>query len=441
MPTTAPLLKRFWRMALAHSPVSTTPETFPDWNVDPLGWVDIAADDANNLNYVIGHIAPTLSTGVRSAKTVTPVGGRQDPALGQLAGPVIVELLDRFLVTHMGQPVRTPTAGVAALVSTAWLSVATLDTQPANSELLEFTIVSSTDATGASIDVVQNALTVETITIPDNVGTVDGVYSTKRAYDGGTNAVTFVVAGTVTAGMVAVAGVVSKSSVFKYLEVTPDAWVEQHRVEAGPGAAYTNSQFFGGVKIPEITLAYDNSIDGFFAWTASLIGGEMLANPQTTFAQDALLYHPFANWTAAVTIDGADIGCEVAALSLTMNNGDVKIQGSTGNQFSCASGLGQVDVNGDLTLTLFDDTHWVRHTAAGTLYNLVITLTSPALIATSVNPSFTIRLPRVDYTTYTPENSGDGASQGATVGLTAIYDQTEAAELIITTVGQPMDSV
>ncbi len=203
----------------------------------------------------------------------------------------------------------------------------------------------------------------------------------------------------------------------------------------------TYSEFFGAVRDPEQVITWDNSQDGFLAVTDTFIGGEMLSSgtpvhPATTFAQDALLYNPFANWMATVTINAVDIGCDVAAVTLTHNNGDVKIQGSTGNQFSCASGLGQVNVSGELTLTLFDDTHWQRHITPGTLYDLIITFTTAAEIAAGVNNVFQIQYPGVDFGTYERTNSGDGVSQGATVGFTGIFDQTTGAEMIITTVGR-----
>ncbi len=228
MANSAALYKRFWRISTAADPPSTTPETKPDWNTDITGngWVDYPEGGDNNLNYLIPHIAPTISSGIRSAKTVTPVAGRQDPALGQLAAPLMVETWDRTGIIHMGPPVRTPTAGAAALASTAWLSIATLDTQPGPTEQLSFTIASSTDATGAILSIIQDAVTVETIVIPDSVSSVDGVYYSKKGYDGTTDAITFTVAGTITAGTVTIAGILSTSSVFTYKDTATDGWIE-----------------------------------------------------------------------------------------------------------------------------------------------------------------------------------------------------------------------
>lgn len=99
----------------------------------------------------------------------------------------------------------TPAAGAAALASTAFASLATLDTQPARRERLTFTISGSSAASGAKINIVQSGATVETIEIPDSAASVDGDYTQTLFVEEGTvNNVTFTVEGTVTGGNVVV---------------------------------------------------------------------------------------------------------------------------------------------------------------------------------------------------------------------------------------------
>lgn len=95
-----------------------------------------------------------------------------------------------------------PKAGAAAKTSTAFASLADLDTQPAKRERLTFTISDSTAASGASIAIVQSGVTVETVEIPDSAASVDGAYTQSLFVEAGT--VTFTVAGTVSDGNVVV---------------------------------------------------------------------------------------------------------------------------------------------------------------------------------------------------------------------------------------------
>jgi len=318
---TQPQWLNYWRVR-RESAFNSSIVNSPDWNVstDSLGWHNLPPMDSDGLNAEQAVIFPSGQSGQRSLYNAIPVAGAYESALGTLEMPVYPELIDPFLYNIFGQVTRTPTAGAAALSSTAFASVATLDTQPDGTEMLKFTISSSTAASSAVINIIQDSATVESISIPDSASSVDGDYYSKGGYDGSTNAITFTVSGTVTGGNVVIAGVDYVTNVFTPVttNVIPTLQIEQGgRPEAGSG----NSEFFNGVVVSTSTLSYDRLVtDGLLAWSGNLMGRFPGSGATAgTYNDDAAdYYRPIAGWTGTVSIGGDSGECD-RVVSATIN--------------------------------------------------------------------------------------------------------------------------
>src|SRR3990172_823568 len=116
-------------------------------------------------------------SGGRHMHVALPVAG-SNPAeqIGSYEFPIYPVLIDRIWQAVFGAVSRVETAGVAAQASTAFASLATLTMQPATLEVLKFVIASSTAASGAAINIIQNGATAETITIRTNASALNPNY-------------------------------------------------------------------------------------------------------------------------------------------------------------------------------------------------------------------------------------------------------------------------
>jgi hypothetical protein len=203
-----------------------------DWNIGgngggANGFRDLAVlPNSVRINPVETQIFLENAAGLRELNQQAPVPGQYETT-GSFEMPFVPELIYPIFRAVMGGVSNVETAGSAALASEAFATVATLDTQPDGTEFLKFVIASSTAASGAAINIIQSAATVETITIGDNAGTVNGDYYSKGAYDGSVNAITFTVDGTVTDGTVVISGVDLVTSALTMANTNPTMKIEE----------------------------------------------------------------------------------------------------------------------------------------------------------------------------------------------------------------------
>jgi hypothetical protein len=426
---------RFWRVRTEASFGAATPEGGAEWNIGgngggANGWLDApAVKDQDGLQPKAPQIFPGVAGGVRAMNTADPVAGANDPALGTLNLEFHPELIDRFLRCVMGGVARVETAGNAAKSSVAFASLATLDTQPNGTEQLKFVIASSTAASSAAINIIQSGVTQETITIGTKVGSVDGTYYSKGAYNGTTNAITFSIAGTVTDGMVVVSGVDKVTNTFSQADTNPSLVIEQGgRQEAGSG----NSQFFNGVHVPQFQLAYDRAtIDNLLLATATLVGLYGGAATKTTYQNDAAgFYKPFAGWTCQAKIN-AVATTEIVAASINLNNNNELYAISSGTQNPSGYVPGQFETFGELTVLPGDETLFGYYRNA-TPAALLLTFSTPFYIVDTTPFSFALQMSRVFFGDYTANRQNQ--AQGATIPFRAIYNDTDAGAVKLTTV-------
>jgi len=365
---------------------------------------------------------PSTAAGNRAMNSALPIAGAYPSELGSLEFAVYPELIDRIFRAVFGSVSRTPTAGSAALASTAFGSVATLDTQPDGTEQLKFTIASSTAASSAAINIIQDSVTVETITIGSNAGTVDGDYYSKGGYDGTTNAITFSVDGTVTDGMVVVSGIDKNTNVFTAGDTNPSLVIEQAaRPEADLGSSY--SEYFPGLVIPTLQLAYDRSApDSMLMATATIMGLTPVRAAAGTYANDAAKYYrPIAGWTGALTLDSAS-WAEVVAANITIQPNTELYATSSGAQDPTGKIEGYFEVFGTLTILPEDETQWDAYRAQ-TVQDVELTFTTPFYIVDITGYSI-----KFEFTQFTIEDytrNSQSMAQGAEIAFRTVYDSSD----------------
>ncbi len=431
---TQPQWLNYWRVR-RESAFNSSIVNSPDWNVstDSLGWHNLPPMDSDGLNAEQAVIFPSGQSGQRSLYNAIPVAGAYESALGTLEMPVYPELIDPFLYNIFGQVTRTPTAGAAALSSTAFASVATLDTQPDGTEMLKFTISSSTAASSAVINIIQDSATVESISIPDSASSVDGDYYSKGGYDGSTNAITFTVSGTVTGGNVVIAGVDYVTNVFTPVttNVIPTLQIEQGgRPEAGSG----NSEFFNGVVVSTSTLSYDRLVtDGLLAWSGNLMGRFPGSGATAgTYNDDAAdYYRPIAGWTGTVSIGGDSGECDrVVSATININPNNDLLAASCGTRQPSEAISGQMEVTGSLVIRPEDETYWNAF-VNNTVQDLELDFVTPFYVVDTTGYQFKIDISSAYIESYT--RGRQGQAQTATLNFRAIYNDGDSGAVRITT--------
>lgn len=395
-----------------------------EWNLGgngggATGWRDapVVAGQAP-LSIVETPIFSTYQAGKRALNLQAPVPGRQ-MTTGSLEMPVFFELVDPFLRACMGSVNRAETAGAAALASTAFASVATLDTQPNGTEILKFTIASSSAASSAVINIIQSAATQESINIGTNAGSVDGVYYSKGAYDGSSNAITFSVSGTVTSGMVTIAGVDKVTNTFTLGTSNPSL-----RIEEGGGARSGSSSFFvAGVVVPQMVWNFDATAeDGLLMATADIEGQYPDTDTAGTWANEAALYrHPLGGWTASATLGGAAYD-KIQTGSLTMAMGNHLFATATGSQEAGGKTTGPAEMTGSLTIIPADGTEWGYYVGQ-TVSDVHVLFTSPRNIVDSTKFTLLFEFTKLYIESYV-ENRGD-PMYTATLGFRTIEDSSD----------------
>jgi hypothetical protein len=408
-----------------------------DWNIGgngggATGWRDLAVIPGSvAITPTEAQIFMANAAGKRALNQQAPVPGAYDVA-GSFEMPVLLELFYPILRAIMGGVSNVETAGTAAKSSVAFASLATLDTQSDGTEMLKFVIASSTAASAAVINIIQSAVTVETITIGTNAGSVDGDYYSKGAYDGSAAAITFTIGGTVTDGMVTVSGVDFVTNTFTMATSNPFMKIE----EAGQPKSASNSSFYTGAAFKDVTLAFDRTAaDGLLMATPTFTSKFPTMAAAGTYGNDAaLFYHPLGGWTASLTKDGSAFD-KLQALSLLIDGGTVLFPVASGDQDPAGGSFADQQVSGTFTILPEDATEWddfVGQVAAD--YHLVCT--SPNSIVDSTKWTITIEMTALHLETYA-ENAQEGMF-GADLGIRTIDEATDGIVKITTVTRMPV---
>lgn len=436
---TAPVPKQLWQQfyrAQFESAFGAGGGT-ADWNIGgngggATGWRDLAVIPGTvGITPTEAQIFMPNAAGKRALNQQPPVPGAREVA-GTFEMSVLPELIYPIFRAVMGGVGNVEAAGSAALASTAFASVATLDTQSDGTEMLKFVIASSSAAAGAAINIIQSAVIVETITIGDNAGSVDGDYYSKGAYDGSVNAITFTIEGTVTSGMVVISGVDKVTNTFTMSTSNPFMKLE----EAGQPKSASNSSFYTGTAFKDVTLAFDRTAaDGLLMATPTFTSKFPTFATAGTYANDAaLFYHPLGGWTASLTKGGAAFD-KVQSVSLVIDGGTVLFPVASGDQDPAGGSFADQQVSGTFTILPEDGTEWdafVGQTVGD--YHLIFT--SPNFIVDSDPWLITIEMTALYLETYV-ENAQTGMF-GADLGIRTVDDATDGIIKITTVTRMPV---
>jgi hypothetical protein len=428
-----PTFKKYWRVRQESSFNAASPAAGSEWNLGlggANGWMDLpVVKGSDGLQPKTIPIYPGVASGKRSMNNALPIAGADDPALGSLEMVFYPELIDRILLATFGTVTRTPTAGSAALASTAFASLATLDTQPNGTEQLKFTIASSTAANGAEIEIIQDGVTVETIVIGTSASSVNGDYYSKGAYDGSTNAITFSVNGTVTSGMVTVSGIDYTTNEFKPSTTTnPSLVIQQNgRVEAGSG----NSEYFPGCVVQSAVMAYDrNAPDNVLMFNPTIQGIRPTNATALAYNDDASAYYrPIAGWTGSVQVDDvANTEFVSASFNITPNN--VHLMTSSGNQWATQKIEGEFEVTGEFVVLPGDSSYWDAYRNQ-TVDKLEFEFLTPFYVVDTTPYQVKVQMSQVSFEDYT--RNTQNFALGVSLPFRAIYSTDDAAAIVLTT--------
>ena len=408
-----------------------------DWNIGgngggATGWRDLAVIPGSvAITPTEAQIFMANAAGKRALNQQAPVPGAYNTA-GSFEMPVLPELIYPIFRAVLGGVANVETAGSAALASEAFATVATLDTQPDGTEVLKFVIASSTASSGAAINIIQSAVTVETITIGDNAGTVNGDYYSKGAYDGSVNAITFSVDGTVTSGTVTISGVDYVTNTFTPATSNPFIKLE----EAGQPKSGSNSSYYTGTAFKDITLAFDRTAeDGLLMATPTFLSKFPTFATAGTYANDAaLFYHPLGAWTASLTKGGAAFD-KVVSASLAIDGGTVLFPVASGDQDPAGGSFADQQVSGTFTILPEDGSEW-NDFVGQTVGDYHLIFTSPNFIVDTTPWTITIEMTALYLETYV-ENAQEGMF-GADLGIRTVDEATDGIIKITTVTRMPV---
>lgn len=395
-----------------------------DWNIGGNGggvngFRDLAVlPNSVRINPIETQIFLENAAGLRELNQQAPIPGQYE-VTGSFELPFIPELIYPIFRSVMGGVSNVETAGAAALASTAFASVATLDTQPDGTELLKFVIASSTAASGAAINIIQSTTTVETITIGDNAGTVNGDYYSKGAYDGSSAAITFTVEGTVTSGMVVISGVDLVTSTLTMANTVSSMKLE----EAGQPKSAANSGFYAGTAFKDFVLTFDKTaLDGLIMLTTNFASKFYAAATANTYANDvATFYHPFAGWNATLTKGGSAFD-KLQQMTLTVDGGTELFRVASGDQDPGGMSFGPQQVTASFTVLNEDATEWDEFVGQ-TVVDYHVIFTSPNSIVDATKWTTTIELTKTYIETFAEGTSDTNFS--AEMGLRTINDSSD----------------
>ncbi len=409
--------KTYLRYRLESSYNAANPQTANDWHRagGANGWFDLY-DDLGNAGLVpqTSLIFPQGKSGNRSLNAAKPVQGAFDPAIGQLQMPLIVEQMYPLLTAAFSAPTASTTAGVAALASTAFGSLATLDTDPGDEEILKFTIASSTAASGATIVISDDGTEVETITIPDSASSVDGDYYGTKPVSG---TVSLAVTGTVTSGMVTVSGIEYTEHTYKVGDSGSMVVEQANRVESG---AEGNSEFYPGVKPTTIGIAADrNAVDNLVQVTAAMMGLQPTTATASTYAfHAASSFQPVPAWDMCVEIDDA-ANYEVVSVQINIATGVEAVPTASCSQSPRFIVDGPFAISGSFTFVPETNSRYTSYKNA-TPEKMSLVFQSNKAISGADAYRFEVLMNEVYYSTY--QNAVQGPAQAATCDFVAVYN-------------------
>ncbi len=429
--------KQYWRVKTEASFGAANPENALDWNIGgngggANGWMDLPLLDADGLQPKQAIIFPSGQGGARAMNRAAPVAGAYLPELGNIEMPVYPELIDRFFYQALGGVARAETAGAAAKSSIAFASLATLDTQPNGTEMLKFTIASSTASSAAAINIIQSATTQETITIGTSASSVDGVYYSKGAYDGSTNAITFTVAGTVTAGTVVVAGVDYVTNTFTAADTNPTLVIEQ----GGRQESLANSEYFSGLIAPTLVLSYDrNTPDNLLTANVTLQGRFPAEATAGTYGNEVVDYYkPIAGWTGTLT-QGGSAWAEVVSANITLQTNNQLYQVSSGNRQPSGAVEGQNEVFGQMTILPIDGTQWDNYNNI-TVSDVHLDFLTPFYVVDTTPYRVLFEFTKFYIEDYARARLNN--AQAATLSFRTVYDSSDGISKITTRCRMPV---
>ena len=350
-----------------------------------------------------------------------------------LETPLFLESCHPFWYGVLGGQSLVETAGDAALASTAFASVATLDTQPDGTEVLKFVVASSTAASAASIEIIQNSVTVETVTIGTSASSVDGTYYSKGAYDGSTNAITFSVNGTVTSGTVVVSGVDYVTGTFTVGSTIPSFQIQ----EFGVARSGSNAFHYPGVVISSVDVSFDRTaLDGLIVITPTFASQFPTAQTNVAYNQDPRdYYHPLGNWVCSLTKGGSAFE-KVKSMNLTIDGGNLLFPVATGAQNPAGKLAGAVQVSGTIRLIDEDTTEWDDYVGQ-TVADMHLVFTSPQNIVDSTKWSMTMEFTQFFIETFTPVID-DASMIGVDIGFRTVNDSSDGPIKITTVDRMPV---
>lgn len=395
-----------------------------DWNIGgngggAIGFRDLAVvPNSVRINPVETQIFLENAAGLRELNQQAPVPGQRETT-GSFEMPFVPELIYPILRAVMGGVSNVETAGAAALASTAFASVATLDTQPDGTELLKFVIASSTAASAAVINIIQSAVTVEIITIGSNGSTVDGDYYSKGAYDGSSNAITFTIEGTVTSGTVVISGVDLVTSTLTMANTVSSMKLE----EAGQPKSAANSGFYAGTAFKDFEITFDKTaLDGLIMLSTNFSSKFYASATANTYANDvATFYHPFAGWNVTLTKAGAAFD-KLQQMTLATDGGTELFRVASGDQDPAGMSFGPQQVTATFAVLNQDATEWDEFVGQ-TVANYHIIFTSPNSIVDATKWTTTFELTKTYIETFAEGTSDTNFS--AEMGLRTINDSSD----------------
>ena len=367
------------------------------------GWRDWAVSVGQApINAVENIIFPQYKGCERAINYQPPVPGRYEVS-GTLEGPLFLEQSHPILYGVLGGQSLVETAGSAAQAATAFASLATLTTQPNGTEVLKFVVASSTAASSAQINIVQNSATVETIEIGTSGSSVDGTYYSRGAYDGSTNAITFTVSGTVTSGTVAVSGVDYVTGTFTLADTIPSFQIQEDGL-----ARSATSMHFPGVIMQSVDFTFDAAAaDGLVTMTPTFQSQFPSAQTAVSFANEARDYqHALGGWTASLLKDGSAYE-RVQSATLSINGGNTLFATASGSQQPGGKLAGGAEVTMTARVVVEDTTEWDAYVGQ-TVQDYHLVLTSPNNVVDSTKYSMLFELTKAYTESYTPSVGDDG---------------------------------
>ncbi len=415
MPQTNSL--NYWRIGKEVSFNAANPEAVIDTDL-PI------VQSSPGLTFNRAIISPLVSAGNRAMNQATPLQGADSPELGSLDMIFYPELMKQILEGLFGVQTPTDTVGTAALAATTFngMTAQALDTEPTGSEVLEFTIASSTAASGAIITILSGGVAVETITIPDSGSSVDGTYRSKGGHPA---AITITTAGTVTAGTLAVAGIAYQTNVFT---ISPTV-VNSYAIEQAkrPESLSSNASFFfPGCVIESLELAFDRTADdGLLTVTVTIQGLQPQGATSTTPDNSVALFSmPFAAWMGKLQLDDVD-WCEVQSMTLTIaaNNGLYAV--ACGSQQADQTRTGFFEVTGSLEVIPEDGSRYDDYIAA-TESKMNLIFTTSAFVSGAVPWSLDLEMDKEYIETY--ENGAGDQLNSATIAIRARAGSAEVLQ-------------